>query len=56
MNSGFAHGGAVSGGSTVNVGDIHISGLKPSGSTDSQAIALGKSLRRQIKRGTVRLT
>lgn len=53
MNSGFARGGSTN---TTNVGDIHIHGFQPSGSVDSDVINLGKRLRRQIRRGTVRLS
>jgi len=53
MNSGFARGGGVS---TTNVGDIHIHGFKPSGNDSADVVRLGRQLRREIRRGTVRLS
>ncbi len=53
MNSGMARGGAVS---NTTIGDIHIHGFKPSGSEATDVIRLGKRLRREVRRGTVRLS
>ena len=53
MNSGFARGGTVN---TTNVGDIHIHGFKPSGNDSADVVRLGRQLRREIRRGTVRLS
>lgn len=43
------------GGPITSVGDIHIN-ANLTGQTDIDVVALGKQLRREIKRGTVRLT
>ena len=53
MNSGLsnmASGGAVGG---TNIGDINIS-LMPSGNQSVDVVSLGRALKREIKRGTVR--
>jgi len=53
MNNGthMASGGTVS---NTNVGDIHIS-MSSQGSPQADVIQIGKALRREIRRGTVRL-
>jgi len=53
INSGMARGGSVS---TTTVGDVHIHGFQQSGSPDTDVVRLGKRLRRQIRRGMVKLS
>jgi len=54
MNAGLNTGGTTAGSSTTNVGDINIT-LQGGNNTDTTVRQIGEKLRREIRRGTLRL-